>query len=111
VRTEPLTITGLAGPVVLETNFLTGKHSITVRGHPAPRAGRRFTLPTAGGGTVEAVRDQFLDAYPNLEIHGVKHRTGPPTPMVLRILALVPILLHRGGRGARWHDRRAGAWS
>jgi len=35
----------------------------------------------------------FLDAYPTLEINGVKHRTGPAVPVLLRILALVPIFL------------------
>jgi len=39
------------------------------------------------------VRGGFLDAFPTLEINGVKHRTGPPTPLALRILAVVPIAL------------------
>jgi hypothetical protein len=39
------------------------------------------------------VRGGFLDAYPTLNINGVKHRTGPPVPLTLRVLALVPIVL------------------
>ena len=95
MRTEPLSITGLDGPVVVESSLLGNKPTLTVGGHPAARTGRgRYALPAAGGGTVEAtVRGGFLDAFPTLEINGVKHRTGPPTPLALRILAVVPIAL------------------
>jgi hypothetical protein len=95
VRTEPLVIAGLAGPVVLAFGFLGTKFSITVGGRPATRTGRgRYSLPAAGGGAVEAtVRSGLLDAYPTLEIDGVKHRTGPMVPLPLRVLALVPIVL------------------
>ena len=100
MRTEPLTIRGLAGPVVVSTNGLSGRYGITVGGHPASRIGRaRYALAVPGGGTVEAkVRGGFLDAYPSLEINGVTHRTGPRTPLALRALALSPIgLLLLGG--------------
>jgi len=95
VRSEPLAIRGLAGPVVVEANNFTGRYTVTVGGRPAPRIGRaRYALPAAGGGTVKAVvRGGFFDPYPSLEINGLKHRTGPPVPMPLRILALVPIVL------------------
>jgi hypothetical protein len=95
VRTKPLEIQGLAGPVILESGFFANKYAVTVGGRPATRTGRgRYALPAAGGGAVEAtVRGGFLDAYPTLEINGVKHRTGPPVPMTLRVLAWVPIVL------------------
>src|SRR5215510_9151918 len=100
MRTKPLTVTGLAGPVVLESAFFANRYSITVGGQPATRIGRgRYVLPTVGGGMVEArVRGGFFDAWPSLEINGVAHRTGPSTPVALRALAWVPVvLLFAGG--------------
>lgn len=95
MRTEPTTIQGLAGPVVVDMNTLTGKSTLTVGGVPAQ--GRRrghYLLPTADGGTVEArVRATLLDPYPILHIDGAKHRTGPASPLVLRVLGLLPLLL------------------
>jgi hypothetical protein len=95
MRTQPTTIDGLAGPVVVDLNALTGKSTLTVGGVPAE--GRRrgqYLLPTADGGTVEArVRTTLLDPYPVLHINGAKHRTGPATPMALRLLGLLPLLL------------------
>jgi hypothetical protein len=95
VRTEPVDIEGLAGPVVVTVNRLTGKPSITVGGHPATRIRRAtYTLPTADGGTVAArLRTSLADPYPIIEIAGVKHRTGPSVPLALRVLALLPIAL------------------
>jgi hypothetical protein len=95
VRSEPLTIPGLAGPVVVDLNSFTGRTAVTVNGQPVPRIGRRvYALPAAGGGTVNAeVRPGVLDPFPSLQINGVKHRTGPQIPIALRILTFVPILL------------------
>ncbi len=95
VRTQPLAIDGLAGPVVLAAGALSSRYSVTVGGVEAKRTGRfRYALPTAAGGTVEAtVRNRFADTYPTVEINGVKHLTGPPLPLALRILALIPFAL------------------
>ena len=95
MRTEPTTIQGLAGPVVVDMNTLTGKSTLSVGGVPAEvRRRGYYLLPTAGGGTVEArVRATLLDPYPVLHINGAKHRTGPASPMVLRVLGLLPLLL------------------
>jgi hypothetical protein len=95
MRTEPLVIGGLAGPVVLESSFLASRYTVTVGGQQANRTGRgRYELPAAAGGTVQAmIRGGFLDIYPTLEINGIKHRTGPAAPLVLRVLALVPLVL------------------
>jgi hypothetical protein len=95
MRTEPMFISGLAGPVVVTVNPFTGKQSVTVAGYPVPRRGRgHCTLPAAEGGVVAArVRSSFADPYPVIEIGGVKHRTGPSVPVVLRVLAVLPIVL------------------
>ena len=95
MRTEPLVIGGLAGPVVLESSFFANKYSVTVGGQQATRTGRgRYELPAAAGGTVQAmIRGGFLDVYPTLVINGIKHRTGPAAPLVLRVLALLPLVL------------------
>jgi hypothetical protein len=95
VRTEPLTIRGVAGPLVVTHNFFLGRYAVTVGGKPAKRiSGRTFALPRSGGGTVEAtMHGGFLDAYPSVDVAGVRYRTGPPIPVGLRILAFLPILL------------------
>jgi hypothetical protein len=92
MRTEPIDINGLAGPAVIDVNTLTGKHSVTVGGRPAEGTRRgAYRLPTADGQTVEAkLRTGLFEPYPSLEIAGVRHRTGPPVPILLRILALLP---------------------
>jgi hypothetical protein len=101
VRTEPLEITGLAGPVVVTMNSFTGKHMVTVGSHQAVGTRRgHYTFPTVDGRTVAArLRSSLLDPYPTIEISGVKHRTGPSFPVVLRMLALVPlaVLIYAGG--------------
>lgn len=99
MRTEPVNIAGLAGPVVVTVNAVTGRHSVTVGGRPATGTGRgSYTLPTTDGRTVAAkVRSSLLDPYPTLEIAGVKYRTGPSVPVVLRVLALLPLVLVLGG--------------
>jgi hypothetical protein len=100
MRTDPVIINGLAGPVVVTTNSMTGKQSMTVGGQPATGTSRgHYNLPTDDGRTVAArVRSSLLDPYPTIEIAGVKHRTGPGIPVVLRILALLPfVLLVAGG--------------
>jgi hypothetical protein len=95
VRSEPLTIPGLAGPVVIDSNSFTGRIAVSVNGQAVPRIGRgMYALPTAGGETVPAeVRPSFFDPFPSLQVNGVKHRTGPEVPLALRILAFVPIVL------------------
>lgn len=95
MRTEPLTVASLAGPVVVESRFLSEKYSIVVGGQLGKRTGRgNYVLPAAGGGTIDArLRGGLLNAYPTLEVNGVKHRTGPATPLALRILGLLPIAL------------------
>jgi hypothetical protein len=88
-------IPGLAGPVVVASSFWSNRFTITAGGTPVERVGRkRYALPTTGSGTVDAtVSGGFLDAYPTLTINGVKHRTGPPVPIVLRAVAVFPFAL------------------
>jgi hypothetical protein len=95
VRTEPVNIQGLAGPVVVTVNSFFGRRSIAVGGRPVEGTRRgSYTLPTAGGGTVEGkLRSTLLDPYPTIEIAGVKHRTGPSTSLALRVLGLLPLVL------------------
>jgi len=99
MNTEPITIDGVAGPIVVTTNAFWGHPVVTVGGVPAPRTGRgQYALPAATGGAVDAtVRAALTDPYPTLEVNGVRHRTGPRVPVVLRVLALLPFLLAVGG--------------
>ena len=95
MNTEPISIDGVAGPIVVTTNALWGRPAVTVGAVPAPRTGKRqYALPAVTGGTVEAtVRSAFADPYPIVEVNGVQHRTGPSVPGALRVLAPLPILL------------------
>jgi hypothetical protein len=95
VNTEPISIDGVAGPIIVTTHAFWGRPAVTVGGLPALRTGKRqYTLPVTAGGAVEAtLRSGFADPYPTVEVNGVQHRTGPTVPIVLRVLALVPILL------------------
>ena len=95
MRSEPIAIDGLAGPVVVDVNNFTGKHSITVGGQ-AVKGTRRgvYELPGADGTPVSArLRAYFWNPYPSIEVAGVKHATGPGVPVPLRILSLLPIVL------------------
>lgn len=95
VKTEPIAIHGVAGPVVVSTNALWGVPAVTVGGQPAPRMGKRqYALPAAGGGTLPAtVRSRLTDPYPTVEVNGIRHRTGPNVPVGLQVIALLPIAL------------------
>jgi hypothetical protein len=96
MRTEPLEIAPLAGPVVLDIrNDLTGRHGVTV-GSTEVIGSRRghYNLPTTDGGSVAArIRTGLLDPYPTITIAGVKYRTGPANPFALQLLMVLPIAL------------------
>lgn len=94
MNTEPRSVAGVAGPIVVTTKALRGHPTVSVAGVPAPRTGKRFALPAVDGGVVQAtLRTPFADPYPVLEVDGVQHRTGPSVPVFLRILVPLPILL------------------
>jgi hypothetical protein len=84
---------------MVEMNTFTGRGTISVGG--IPEHGRRgiFELPAEGGGRVRAkLRASLLDPYPTIEVDGVKHRTGPESPIILRLLGLLPFgLVFVGG--------------
>ncbi|MEV6410529.1 hypothetical protein [Kribbella sp. NPDC051718] len=99
MRTEPMVVEGLAGPVVIDVNAFTGKHSVTV-GVQEVRGTRRgnYTLPTLDGQSVAAkLHSSLLDPHPSLEIAGTRYRTGPSLPLVVRVLVILPLVLLVGG--------------
>ncbi|NEA36217.1 hypothetical protein [Streptomyces sp. SID13031] len=99
MRTEPMVVEGLAGPVVLAVNAFTGKHSVTVGGYQVSGTRRgNYTLPTADGRTVAAkLHSSLLDPHPSIEIAGVRYRTGPSLPVAVRVLVVLPLVLLVGG--------------
>lgn len=98
VRTEPLEIDGIAGPLVLTINTFTGKHSMTAGQQELVSRQGWYTIPTVDGGVVEGrLRSSLFETYPMLEIEGVRHRTGPVVPLVLKILMLLPVVLLYSG--------------
>jgi hypothetical protein len=94
-----MAIDGIAGPIAMHVNGFTGGHNLTVGGQPVAKTGRRtYQLPTANGGTTEAtVRLTFFDVYPSLNVAGITHRLGPPTPLALRVLMFLPVIFIAGG--------------
>jgi len=99
MRSGPVPIPGVAGQVMVDSNFWTGRQVVTVDGVPMSSGGRkRFTLPAADGSTVEArVRSSLVNPFPTVEIAGVKHPTGPELPAVLKVLIVLPLMLVVGG--------------
>jgi hypothetical protein len=83
----------------MDINWFTGGHSMTVGGQPAVKRKRRvYQLPTTDGRTVEAkVRSTFFDVYPTVDVAGTRYRLGPATPVVLRVVMLLPLVLLAGG--------------
>ncbi|WP_123826997.1 hypothetical protein [Micromonospora globispora] len=100
MRTEPIHINGLAGPVVVATQTL-GAAKIMVGEQNATRTRRnRYLLPAADGTLVDATLSSGLfDPWPSIDIAGVKHRTGPRIPVLLQILIALPFLLVLAGGG------------
>ena len=99
MRSGPVPIPNVAGLVMVDSNFWSGKQVVTVDGVPMPSGGRkRFTLPAADGSTVEArVSSSLVNPFPKVEIAGVKHPTGPELPAVLKVMIVLPLMLIVGG--------------
>ncbi|HEU4421254.1 MAG TPA: hypothetical protein VFR67_01800 [Pilimelia sp.] len=83
----------------MDVNWFTGGHSMTVGGQPASKSGRRtYHLPTTDGHIVQAKvrRSFFFDVYPTVDVAGTAYRLGPPTPVALRVVMLLPLILFAG---------------
>lgn len=95
MQTSELSLDRVAGPVAVRTGFWSGRSTVTVAGQPVPRGpGGVFELPSTDGGTVSArVRTGAFQTYPTLIVDGVRHPTGPATPVWLRVLAVLPLIL------------------
>ena len=97
---EPISISGVRGPVNVTTNPFTGKATVLVDGLPVERGrGGKYALPASDGGTVEAkVSSSFIQPFPSIEVAGVKHPTGPKLPIFLQVLMVLPLgLVFVGG--------------
>lgn len=90
MQTRPIMIDGIAGPVVVESNFFD-RCKVTVNGVPVTGRRRRFPLPTTEGRTIEArVRTTLVDPHPVIEIGPERYRTGPEVPKTLQLLTVLP---------------------
>ena len=53
-----------------------------------------FRVPTVYGDTTRAqLRSSWFDSHPRLVVDGVEYRTGPGTPLPLRLAILLPLAL------------------
>src|SRR4029078_1051941 len=90
-----LTIPGVSGDIAIDYSFWRG-YTFTVDGQRVKPQGfprNRLTLPGASGPPVEAkIKGGLFRAHPVLVVGGTEYPTGPPTPLGMQILALLPIL-------------------
>jgi hypothetical protein len=100
VEYGPVEIDGLAGPVVVGTNRLTGEYTVTVGGTLAARITHdQYALPAADGGIVDGTLFvPLLALKPTLKVNGVRYTIGTRPPLWLLIVAFVPFaVLALGG--------------
>lgn len=105
MTTTPLTLPGVAGAITVEQGFWSGTrfHLDGVRLQPRGVLRNRLELPTRHGPLVAKVKGGLFRAHPVLVVERVAHRTGPPTPRSLQVLAAAPfvgLLLVQGLLGA-----------
>ncbi|MDY6997870.1 MAG: hypothetical protein SW019_14815 [Actinomycetota bacterium] len=95
MRTEPLTIPGVAGSLTVETSVWSGRRRLFVDDAEVPTRFGRFELAGTDGrprpGQIKPLR--FWDTYPRIEVDGALHRTGPEAPGYLKAVAFLPVLL------------------
>ncbi|WP_330475857.1 hypothetical protein [Terrabacter sp. C0L_2] len=89
-----LTIPGVSGTVSTDFSFWSG-YRFTVDGrqvkpHGFPR--NRLTLPGASGSVEAKIKGGLARAHPALVVGGTEYATGPDTPRLQQVLALLPML-------------------
>ena len=94
MRTQPITIEGVKGGVVVATNWKGGV-GVYVDGKEMPQRGQdRWALPAVRGADLEGfLQIKFWQVFPTLVVNSVEHRTGPKTPLALAIFAALPLLI------------------
>jgi hypothetical protein len=94
VRTQPISIDGVDGQVVVATNWKGGV-GVYVGGREVEKVGQdRFQLPAVKGADLEGhLVMKVWQVFPTLVVNSVEHRTGPKTPIALIGLAGLPLLL------------------
>jgi hypothetical protein len=93
MRTEPVYLPDIPGPVVIEANWLTGNTSLIVDRQPVQRRSRnRFLVPTRNGNVTEiVVHRRLTDPQPMINLRGETYRIGPPLPAGIKALWLLPL--------------------
>jgi hypothetical protein len=94
VRTQPISIDGVDGKVVVATNW-KGSVGVYVDGREVEKVGQdRFQLPAVKGRDLEGhLVMKFWQVFPTLVVNSVEHRTGRKTPIPLILLAGLPLVL------------------
>jgi hypothetical protein len=89
-----LTLPGVAGTVVTEYAFWSGFKFLVngerVKAHGFPR--NKLALPGTHGPVEAKVKGGMLRAHPVLVVGGTDFPTGPPTPAIQQVLALLPLI-------------------
>ena len=89
-----LSIPGVAGVVSTDYSFWSGYRFFVdgrrVKPQGFPR--NRLSLPGVSGPVEAKVKAGLNRAYPAFVVDGREYPTGPPTPVALQVLALLPLL-------------------
>ncbi|KAA1376532.1 hypothetical protein [Aeromicrobium fastidiosum] len=102
MTSAPVVIPGVAGPVTAEYSFWSG-YTFVVDGRRVSSRNRmqrnRVTLPGTSGPVEATIKGAlgYLQAHPTLVVDGAGYPMGPATPVVLKILSALPVLLVLGG--------------
>jgi hypothetical protein len=94
VQTQPISIEGVKGEVVVATNWKGGV-ALYVDGQEAPSRGKdRWALPAVRGADLEGyLQMKFWQVFPTLVVNSTEHRTGPKTAFPVILLAGLPLLM------------------
>lgn len=89
-----VTIPGVSGTVSTDYSFWGGYRFIVdgqrVKPHGFPR--NRLTLPGTSGSVEAKIKGGVARAHPALVVGGEEYPTGPATPRLQQVIALLPLL-------------------
>lgn len=90
----PVTIPGVRAPLTTTYSFWSGfvfsVDGQRVKPHGFPR--NRLALPGTEGPVEGRIKGVFLRAHPPIVVRDTECPTGPPTPRVFQVLAVMPLL-------------------
>ena len=96
MASHPLTIPGTTGQIELVPDVWWGRSYLTVDGSKAPSAGKRAFIPQGADGLPVVAtlgRTTMFASVPPVEVNGETYAAVEPPPVVVRLIAMLPIFL------------------